>query len=119
MTGPFSPSPTGVPSEEELLASIIDIARLHLEEAHRFDVPMSELPSRRLVADLGLDSVQLLTLAMEVENHFEIVLDDVDPISPAPIDPQGDGESVETVADLVATVRDALARRERDSGQGG
>lgn len=114
-----------VPPEAEVLGTIVEIARQHLEEAHRFEVPSEDLPSRRLVADLGLDSVQLLTLAMEVENHFQITLDEIDPLAPSgadSVDPSVEGaaastedqtvdQTVETVADLVAAVRSALARR--------
>ena len=49
------------------------------------DLPGSELAARtsfrpedRLVEDLGLDSVSLLTLAVEVEDLFEICLDEQD-----------------------------------------
>jgi acyl carrier protein len=50
----------------------------------------------RLIEDLRLDSVRLLTLAMEVENHFQVRLDELD---------EG---AIETVGDLVATVRKKL-----------
>jgi len=50
----------------------------------------------RLVEDLRLDSVRLLTLAMEVENRFRVRLDELD---------EG---AIETVGDLVATVRKKL-----------
>jgi acyl carrier protein len=35
-------------------------------------------PDQRLVEDLGLDSLRLLTLAVAVENHFEFSLDPQD-----------------------------------------
>lgn len=35
-------------------------------------------PELRLVEDLELDSIQLLTLAMEVEDHFRVCLDEDD-----------------------------------------
>jgi acyl carrier protein len=50
----------------------------------------------RLVEDLRLDSVRLLTLAAEVENRFRVCLDE-----------QDEG-SIETVGDLVAVVRKKL-----------
>ncbi len=50
----------------------------------------------RLVEDLRLDSVRLLTLAAEVENRFRVFLDEVD---------EG---GIETVGDLVAVVRRKL-----------
>lgn len=105
------------PSEQQVLEIIVGIARLHLEQAERFDVPAADLPGRRLVADLGLDSVQLLTLAMEVENHFQITLDEVDPLAEPAQPASGDGPessdgAVETVADLVAAVRRGITQRE-------
>ena len=45
----------------------------------------------RLVEDLRLDSIRLLTLAVEVENRFRVRLDEVDEAG------------IETVGDLVAT----------------
>lgn len=53
-------------------------------------------PEMRLVEDLRLDSIRLLTLAAEVENHFEIRLD------------ERDEAAIETVGDLVAVVRGKL-----------
>jgi acyl carrier protein len=47
----------------------------------------------RLVGELRLDSLKLLTLAIEVENRFRIRLDDQDE------------SQIETVADLVAAIR--------------
>ena len=54
-------------------------------------------PETRLVEDLDLDSIRLLTLAMEVEDHFRICLD------------EDDEASITTVGDLVAVVEDKLA----------
>ena len=53
-------------------------------------------PEMRLVEDLRLDSIRLLTLAMEVENRFRVRLDELD---------EG---AIETVGDLVAIVRRKL-----------
>jgi acyl carrier protein len=50
----------------------------------------------RLVEDLRLDSIRLLTLAVEVENRFRVRLDELD---------EG---GIETVGDLVATVKRKL-----------
>ena len=102
--------------EAQILLSIVDIAREHLENAEQFDVAFEDLPERRLVADLGLDSVQLLTLAMEVENHFQIMLDDVDPLAEASGETE---EAVETVGDLVGAVKSALARKPPLEAQAG
>ena len=53
-------------------------------------------PSLRLAEDLGLDSIQLLTLATEVEDHVRVRLDEADEIS------------IETVGDLIAVVEQKL-----------
>lgn len=53
-------------------------------------------PELRLAEDLGLDSIQLLTLATEVEDHFRIRLDEDDEMA------------IETVGDLVAVVERKL-----------
>jgi acyl carrier protein len=50
----------------------------------------------RLVEDLRLDSVRLLTLAAEIENRFRVLLD------------EADEAGIQTVADLVAVVRRKL-----------
>lgn len=53
-------------------------------------------PEMRLVEDLNLDSIRLLTLATEVENRFRILLDEADELA------------IETVGDLVALVERKL-----------
>ena len=73
-----------------VLAGIAEVARQHLG----WQEPLT--PEMRLIEDLRLDSVRLLTLAMEVENHFQVRLDELD---------EG---AIETVGDLVATVRKKL-----------
>jgi acyl carrier protein len=77
-------------SDEAILAGIQEVARLHLgwEEALT--------PDMRLVEDLHLDSIRLLTLAAEVENRFRVFLDELD---------EG---AVATVGDLVAVIRRKL-----------
>ena len=77
--------------DSEILAGIAAVARRHLGHA----APLE--PRTRLVEDLELDSIRLLTLAVEVENHFRICLD------------EDDDRAVETVGDLVAVVRRELA----------
>ena len=74
-------------TEEEILEGIAAVAREHLgwEGTLR--------PEMRLVGELRLDSLKLLTLAIEVENRFRIRLDDQDE------------SQIETVADLVAAIR--------------
>lgn len=79
--------------EETILHGISEVARLHL------DWKGGDLsPEMRLVEDLRLDSVRLMTLAAEVENRFRIFLDEADELA------------IETVADLVDTVRRKLGR---------
>ncbi len=54
-------------------------------------------PSTRLVEDLELDSLRLLTLVVGLEDRFEVALE------------QGDEEGVITVGDLVAVLERRLA----------
>ncbi len=86
---------SAVPSREEILQSIEDVARTHLDLSARSTDPAA-LPrfhaDLRLVEDLALDSIQLLTLAVEVENRFRICLD------------PDDEEGIETVGDLADVV---------------
>jgi acyl carrier protein len=74
--------------DRDLLAGIADVARLHLG----WEGPLA--PEMRLVEDLELDSLKMLTLALEVENHFRVCLD-----------PEA---GIETVGDLVAAIRERL-----------
>ncbi|MBP9145808.1 MAG: acyl carrier protein [Thermoanaerobaculia bacterium] len=53
----------------EIESGIAAVAREHLGFTGRFD------PRLRLVEDLGFDSLKLLTLAAEIENHFRVTLD--------------------------------------------
>jgi acyl carrier protein len=76
--------------EAEILAGIAEVARVHLG----WEDPLT--PDMRLVEDLRLDSIRLLTLAVEVENRFRVRLDELD---------EG---GIETVGDLVATVKRKL-----------
>ncbi len=75
----------------EILDAISGVARDKLDLEGELNEDM------RLVEDLELDSIRLLTLAMEVEDRFEICLD------------EEDEESIVTVADLVGVVRRKLA----------
>ena len=61
-------------------------------------------PEIRLVEDLQLDSIRLLSLAMAVEDHFRIALD---------ADDEG---GIATVGDLIAIVERKLG--EKASGEG-
>ena len=76
--------------DDEVLAGIAAVAASHL------DLRRPVEPSAHLVEDLELDSLQLMTLAAEVENHFRVILD-----------PE-DEESIATVEDLVRVVRSKL-----------
>jgi len=78
-------------SDEDILAGIQDVARIHLD----WQDPLE--PEMRLVEDLRLDSIRLLTLASEVENRFRILLDELD---------EG---AIATVGDLVSIVRRKLS----------
>jgi len=69
-----------------ILAGIRDVARKHVGWEGAIE------PDMRLVEDLSLDSIKLLTLAVEVENRFKICLD-----------PERDHELI-TVADLVGAI---------------
>jgi acyl carrier protein len=70
----------------EILAGVAAVAREHLGAT-------AELrPDMRLVEDLRLDSLKLLTLAVEVENRFRIRLD------------EEDESAIVTVGDLVAAI---------------
>jgi acyl carrier protein len=77
-----------------ILAGIAGVAREHLG----WEGPVT--PDMRLVEDLRLDSIRLLTLAAEVENHFEIRLD------------EADEAGIETVGDLVSLVDARLVEKE-------
>jgi acyl carrier protein len=77
-------------SDEAILEGVAEVARAHLGWEGEL------APEMRLIEDLRLDSVRLLTLALEVENRFRVRLDELD---------EG---SIETVGDLVAVVRKRL-----------
>ena len=78
-------------TEREILAGLEAIARECLE------VDRALTPESRLVEELRLDSLRLLTLAVEVENRFRVRLD-----------PEDEG-SIETVGDLMRVVERKLA----------
>ncbi len=72
--------------EQEILEQIAEVSRRHLDWRSSLQVEMD------LVEDLELDSLRRLTLAIEVENHFRICLD------------EEDEAAIRTVGDLVAAV---------------
>ena len=75
----------------EILTAVVELAR------DKLDLEVTLAPEMRLVEDLKLDSVQLMTLAMEVEDHFRVCLD------------EDDEQAIETVADLIGVVEKKLA----------
>ena len=82
-------------SPDDILEGIRQVARDHLG----YRGPLA--PPLRLVEDLELDSIRLLTLAVEVENRFRIRLD------------EADEAAIETVGDLVS----AVARKRSDASE--
>lgn len=79
---------------EEILEGVETVAREHLDRQEDLALEMD------LIEDLELDSLLLLTLAVEVENHFRIYLD------------QEDEAAIRTVGDLVNIVHRKLAQGE-------
>ena len=77
-------------TDAAILAGIEEVARVHLGYAGELT------PEMHLVEDLRLDSIRLLTLAAEVENHVRLRLDELDEAG------------IETVGDLLGIVRRKL-----------
>ena len=86
-------------TDDAILAEITGLAHDKLEWQGPVDRTM------RLVEDLRLDSIRLLTLAMEVEDRFRICLD------------EDDESRVLTVGDLVALVHTKVRQNESDHGE--
>jgi len=84
-------------NDQEILEGIGEVARRHLGFTGELR------PGQRLAEDLELDSLKMLTLAVEVENRFRICLD---PSSEA---------RIATVGDLAAEVGRQLERRSDDA----
>jgi acyl carrier protein len=76
----------------DILRGIAEVARDHLG----WEGPLRR--EMRLVEDLRLDSIRLMTLAAEVENRFRVLLDESDELG------------IETVGDLVAVVERKLGQ---------
>jgi len=74
-------------TDPAILDGLRSIAERHLD----YDGPL--VLDDPIVDTLKLDSVRLLTLMVEVENHFEICLE------------EADEASIETLSDLVNTVK--------------
>lgn len=77
-------------TDAEILAAVLAAAREHLQWQGEVT------PEMRLVEDLRLDSLKLLTLAVAIEDRFRIRLDDVE-------------SELETVGDLIAAIRSGHA----------
>jgi acyl carrier protein len=75
-------------SDARIIDEIAEIARTHIDWTGELRRDM------RLVEDLELDSLKSLTLALEVENHFRVCLDEEAVIL--------------TVGDLVEMIRERL-----------
>lgn len=73
-------------TREAILAGVAMVAERHLDWKGELR------PEMHLVEDLELDSLRLLTLAVEVENHFRVCLD------------EEDEAVIETVGDLVRVI---------------
>jgi len=86
MTNSQTPPPT-----DEILGVLADIFHEQL------DFTGDLHPDLRLVEDVGLDSIRMITLVVEVENHFRICLE------------EGDEQGVITVSDLAQLVGERLA----------
>ena len=78
-------------SDEQILEGIRAVAAEHLD--HEGEIAL-QTP---LAQALELDSVRQLTLVVELENHFDVCLE------------EGDEDGIETVADLVAVLQRRLA----------
>ena len=85
-------------NRQQVLEEIEAIANRHLGR------PGVLKPEMDLVEDLELDSLLLLTLAVEVENHFEICLE------------QDEEAGIRTVDDLVDIVLRKSAKRSEEEG---
>jgi len=79
-------------SDASILAGIQSVAERCLGWHGEIDL------EQRLVETLRLDSLRLLTLVVEIENHFRIMLD------------EGSEDGIETVSDLVEVIRSKLER---------
>ncbi len=81
------------PVPRAVIEGLCEVARDHL--GHQGELPLGA----RLVEDLELDSVQLLTLAVEIENHFRVCLDEEE-------------QPIETVEDLARMIHEKLIQKE-------
>lgn len=82
--------------EDEILRTIERLAHDHLE----WSGPVT--PEMDLVEDLQLDSLKLLTLAVQAENHFQICFE-----------PEEEAK-IRRVSDLVSVIERKLSTKTRD-----
>jgi acyl carrier protein len=68
--------------------------------AEHLNVPDGVTPETNIVGDLRLDSLELLTLVVELENHFRVAF------------AEGDEQGVVTVSDLLDLVERTLASQQ-------
>lgn len=85
---------------QRILVEIERLARTHLDAGERIDARGTLRPDMRLVEELELDSLDLTSLAIEVEDHFRITLD------------AEEEERIETLGDLVAAIGRQLDGRD-------
>ncbi|MEE2750727.1 MAG: acyl carrier protein [Myxococcota bacterium] len=74
-------------TSDEILKGLQTVARDHLDFEGDLD------PKASIVNVLELDSIRMLTLVVEVENHFQICLE------------EGDEQELVTASDLVEVIR--------------
>ena len=81
--------------DADILDAIADVVRSKFGWRGRLE------PTTRLVEDLGLDSLKSLELAIDIENHFQIRLD------------EASEAAIETAGDLATAIRSEISKRER------
>ncbi len=74
-------------NEEDILEGVRSVAAEHLDFEGEIEL------ATPLVQALELDSMRQLTLVVELENHFDVCLE------------EGDEDGIETVGDLVDVLR--------------
>jgi acyl carrier protein len=90
VTTPDRPEASSL-TDAQILDGIRDVLRTHLDVEERIDM---DTP---LVEALALDSLRMLTLVVELENHFHVHLEDEDEVG------------LTRVADVVALLRRRLS----------
>ena len=81
-------------SKEQILDGVRTVLREKLEVRHAIE------PHTDLFADLELDSLQQLTMVVELENHFRVCFD------------PGEEVGITTVSDVVTVVRHCMERED-------